>query len=761
MSPITPDEWREISPHLDFALSVPPEERARWLASFRAERPDLAAFLEKLLEEHGALAEEHFLEREPLRPTNDTSLAGQILGTYKLISRIGDGGMSSVWRAERVDGRFERQVAVKFLHFAVSSRAGAERFKREGRIVGHLAHPHIAELIDAGVTADAEPYLVLEYVSGKHIDEYCDERMLGVDSRIALFLDILGAVEHAHTNLVVHRDIKPSNVLVSSEGEVKLLDFGIAKLLAPDADSIGATALTMEDGTAMTPLFAAPEQLTGGAITTATDVYSLGLLLYLLLTGNHPAGAGPHTALNLLKSITEVDAPLASQTVVSNGAAYAERRGTTPEKLQRRLRGDLDTILAKALKKKPAERYASVAALADDLRRYIGNKPISARPESTPYRLRKYVKRHRFGVGLTAGIALLLVGFLVTQGIELRRITRERDRADRIANFMTGIFKVSDPNEGGSQGVTAREVLDKAANDIDSNLSQDPQLQAQMLNVMGRAYLNLGLFSRAESLFKKGIQASKLYKGQDSEETLHMTHDLAWAVFQQGRVGEAESVERNLLERQRRILGPDNTDTIATVEELAFTVCDEGKGQCAEGVDLTRDVLEKQKRALGPNAFSTLGTMDNLAIMLAEVNRYDEAIELQKESLEKHMLVFGPNDIGTVDAVLNLGEMQRNAGQIDEATHTLQDLLQTERRAFAPDQGETAATEYDLASVFLLKGQKEQALSMLRASIDGGLAPRIALGLPTDPLFTSLRKDPRFTAIVAQAQKQAGSKRAN
>lgn len=759
MSPITPDQWREVSPHLDFALTLSREEQARWLAIFRIERPDLAGFLEELLDEHSALAEEHFLEHEPLRPTNDSSLAGQILGAYRVVSRVGDGGMGSVWRAERVDGRFEREVAIKFLHFAVASRA-AERFKREGRILGNLAHPHIAELIDAGVTSDGEPFLVLEYVSGQHIDEYCDEHLLGVDARIALFLDVLGAVEHAHTNLVVHRDIKPSNVLVSKEGDVKLLDFGIAKLLAQDGDSIGATMLTLEDGSAMTPLFAAPEQLTAGAITTATDVYSLGLLLYLLLTGSHPAGPGPYSPAELLKSITEVDAPLASQISALNGAG-AGHRGTTPERLRRRLRGDLETILAKALKKKPAERYASVAAFADDLRRYTRNEPIAARPEAASYRLRKYVRRHRFGVTLTAGLALLLVGFLLIQEIELRRITLQRDRADRIANFMTGIFQVSDPNEGNGQGVTAREVLDKAANDIDSNLSQDPQLQVQMLNVMARAYLNLGLFSRAESLFNKSIATSRLNGGENSRETLVMTHDLAWAIFQEGRVAEAEAIERQLLDTQRRLFGPEDADTLATVEELAFTVCDEGKGPCAEGIELTRHVLDAQRRRLGPDSFHTLGTMDNLAIMLAEAGRYDEGIDLQKDSLERHMRVFGAGNIGTVGAMLNLGEFQREAGRDDEAMRTFEDLLQTEHRVLAPDQGETAATEYDLASIFLRKGQKEEALSMLRQSIDGGLAPRIAMGLPTDPLFTALRKDPRFTALVAEVQKQGRSPKLN
>jgi serine/threonine protein kinase len=295
------------------------------LATFRAERSDLADVLEKLLEEHRQLAQEHFLEYQPAQPNAEPSLTGETLGAYKLLSHIGEGGMGNVWLAERIDGRFERRVAVKFLHLAMASQGVAERFKREGRILGQLAHPHIAELIDAGVTLKGEPYLVLEYVKGNQIDEYCDERMLGVDARIELFLDVLSAVAHAHTNLVIHRDIKPSNVLVSSEGEVKLLDFGIAKLLAGDASSAAATMLTLEGGGAMTPLFAAPEQMTGGAITTATDVYSLGVLLYVLLTGSHPAGPGPRSAANLVKAITETDPPIASQAVApSEEAACAE-----------------------------------------------------------------------------------------------------------------------------------------------------------------------------------------------------------------------------------------------------------------------------------------------------------------------------------------------------------------------------------------------------------------------------------------------------
>ena len=754
MATLSPDTWREISPFLDHALSLPDAERAVWLITFHGERPDLADLLEKLLQEHHAAAEEHFLEHEPLRPNHEESLRGEVFGPYRLISRIGEGGMGHVWLAERVDGRFERQVAVKFLNFAVASQIAAERFRREGRILGQLNHPHVAELIDAGVTPKGVPYLVLEHVEGKQIDEYCDEHALNLESRIALFLDVLAAVAQAHSNLIVHRDIKSSNVLVSSKGVVKLLDFGIAKLLAEDTNSVGATMLTLEGGNAMTPLFAAPEQVKGGPITTATDVYALGALLFLLLTGQHPVGPGPHSPADLIKAITEIEPPRLSEVVAAQGEVPARKRDASPEKLQRSLRGDLELIVAKALKKNPSERYVSVVAFGDDLRRYLRHEPISARPDAVSYRLRKYLRRHRVAVVAATALVLLLAAFSVVQTIQLRRITRERDRADRIADFMTGIFKLSDPNEHAGQAVTAREVLDKAAADIGKNLNNDEQLRAQMLQVMGRAYLNLGLFPRAELLFKQGIQASHSAGEQNSRDTLKMTHDLAWAVLQEGRLSEAESIERKLLETQRRVLGAEDGDTLATMEELAFTVCNAGKESCREGVELTRHVLQANERTLGPDAFYTLATMNNLAIMLAADGRLDEAIQLQQESLKRHMRKFGSDNIGTVNAMLDLGEFERDAGREDDAESTLEQLLAIENRAFAPEQGETAVTEYDLASVLLRKGQTDQALGMLAKSLNGNLAPRIAEGLPTDPLFSGLHNNPRFEELLALLRKR-------
>jgi serine/threonine protein kinase len=425
---LTPGEWREVSPFLDHALSLSDEERTTWLTDFREQRSDLAGLLEKLLEEHRTLAQEHFLEQEPPRPAKDCALAGEALGPYRLISHIGEGGMSSVWLAERIDGRFERQVAVKFLRLAVASQGSAERFKREGRILGQLAHPNIAELVDAGVTAHGEPYLVLEYVKGKQIDDFCDQHTLGVEARIDLFLHVLAAVAQAHANLVVHRDIKPSNVLVTDRGNVKLLDFGIAKLLADETNPSAATQLTLEAGGAMTPLFAAPEQVSGGKITTATDVYSLGVLLYLLLTGQHPTGPAPHSPADLLLAITGKESARPSEAVDARDEESARKRRASPEKLRRSFRGDLDTILGKALKKNPQERYASVGALAEDLRRFLGQQPISARPDTLAYHAAKFVRRNRTLLTATTAAVVLVIGSL-SAGLYIAN--RERKAAEQ------------------------------------------------------------------------------------------------------------------------------------------------------------------------------------------------------------------------------------------------------------------------------------------------------------------------------------------
>lgn len=359
MATLTLEQWNMLSPYLDEALALTDPERSMWLSCLRSTDPVIVDQLEMLLEARSALQSDGFLERFSVELPGATTLAGQTLGVYRLISQIGQGGMSTVWLAERNDGRFERQVAIKVLNIALIGTEADERFKREGTILGRLVHPNIAELLDAGISQAGQPYLVLDYVEGDHIDRYCDARGFDTQARIRLFLDVLEAVARAHASLIVHRDLKPSNVLVRNDGRVKLLDFGISKLLEGDKPAEGLRSFTHSNAQALTPLYAAPEQLKANPVTTATDIYALGVLLYVLLTGHHPAGVGPHSAADLIKAIIDIE-PLRPSEMVASAQANTEfmvfsaaHRSTTPGTLHRVLAGDLDTILAKALKKEP------------------------------------------------------------------------------------------------------------------------------------------------------------------------------------------------------------------------------------------------------------------------------------------------------------------------------------------------------------------------------------------------------------------------
>jgi eukaryotic-like serine/threonine-protein kinase len=531
LATLGPEKWKQISPYLDRALSLTEEERSAWLESLRSEQSEIPALLGELLETQRAAEREHFLELRPPLPT-EASLAGQTIGAYRLISLLGQGGMGSVWLAERSDGRFERRVAIKFLRFAVSAHGAVERFKREGRILGRLAHSHIAELIDAGVSATGEPYLVLEHVDGTAINEYCDRQRLDVAARVQMFLDVLSAVAHAHASLIVHRDIKPSNVLVTNTGHVKLLDFGIAKLLADETGGGEATLVTLEGGAALTPQFAAPEQITGAPITTATDVYALGVLLYLLLAGQHPAGAATGSAAEVVNAIVERQPLRASDAAATASQAeqLAQSRSTTPDRLRRQLRGDLETILQKALKKDPQERYTSVIALADDLQRYLKQEPISARPDSFTYRARKFVSRNKLGVTLAAMAVVAVSAGVIAIQLEARRAEYRFQQVQRLAH--TVLFDLNPQIENLAGSTPARELLVKTSLEYLDSLAaesgNDPKLQIELAtayekigDVQGNSrYSNLGHPEASLESYRKAVVIAR--KVRPSAEALEV-----------------------------------------------------------------------------------------------------------------------------------------------------------------------------------------------------------------------------------------------
>jgi serine/threonine-protein kinase len=530
--------WQRLSPLLGQALDLAPEERGPWLERLRGDDPETTAEIEALLDESRAAGEERFLERAP-EGLQRATLAGQTIGAYTLEAPLGHGGMGSVWLARRSDGRYEGKVAIKFLNAALVGRAGEARFRREGSILARLADPNIARLIDAGVSATGQPYLVIELVEGKHIDRHCDDQRCDVAARLALFLDVLGAVAHAHANLIVHRDLKPSNVLVTSGGMVKLLDFGIAKLLEDELHPGEATELTRDVGRALTPEYAAPEQLLGLPVTTATDVYALGVLLYVLLGGQHPAGGGTRSSAELVKAIVESSPTRLSEAVTSaktlDGQALQEnaaKRAASPERLAHVLRGDLDNIVAKALKKNPAERYASVTAFADDIRRYLHHEPVSARADSFAYRTAKFVRRNRISVALASVAALALLAGLVGTITEAERATRqahvaeaERGRADSQARVATeqrdfallelnraasmndfNAFLLADAAPSGKP-FTAGELLARAEAIVERQ--QNDADRADMMITIGEQYRSLDRTSDALRVLTRSYEISK------------------------------------------------------------------------------------------------------------------------------------------------------------------------------------------------------------------------------------------------------------
>jgi serine/threonine-protein kinase len=461
MPRIDRDRWRDLEPLLDHALTLPPAERAAWLETLRAHSPQVAAELSVLLSGEDAADRRGFLAEPPV-----VGLAGLELGPYTLERPLGQGGMGSVWLARRTDGRFEGQAAVKLMNLAFVTPTGQERFRREGTALARLTHPGIARLLDAGVAPSGQPYLVIENVDGQRIDAFTAAHDLSREERIGLVLQVLDAVGHAHANLIVHRDIKPSNILVTADGTVKLLDFGIAKLL--EGEDGERTALTGAGG-ALTPDYAAPEQVRGEAVTTATDVYATGVLLYLLLSGHHPTAGASRTPAEAVRAVLEVE----------------------PARLGL---GDLDTIIAKALRKLPSERYQTVGAFGDDLRRYLRQEPVSARPDSFAYRARKFVRRNRAGVAAAVVIAVVLLGATIFSLQQMQNARQQRDAAVRSARRATAMSELQGVLAGDSRGpdgqpLTPAERIALAEGVLVRQFRDEPWLVAEiMVDLAGRFY---------------------------------------------------------------------------------------------------------------------------------------------------------------------------------------------------------------------------------------------------------------------------------
>jgi serine/threonine protein kinase/tetratricopeptide (TPR) repeat protein len=731
MAPLSGDRWRALSPYLDEALELPTADRAAWLASIYARDTGLAVDLQALLAEHDRVHASRFLEQlAPLaaRAELTQSLTGQAVGAYRLTSLIGQGGMGSVWLAERCDGRFEGHVAVKLLNIALMGRVGEERFRREGTILARLTHPHIARLIDAGVTPTAQPYLILEHVAGSTIDKYCDEHALSIEARVRLFLDVLDAIGHAHANLIVHRDIKPANVLVSRDGHVKLLDFGIAKLLERDAEwAAPVSTLTSDAGSALTPEFAAPEQVTGGAVTTATDVYALGVLLYVLLTGQHPAGAAVQSPATLLHAIVDTDPKRISDAVVSDKESrealgrHAARCGVTAARLQRILRGDLDTIVAKALKKNAVERYASVTALADDLRRFLQHEPISARPDSVTYRTGRFVRRHARGVTMAAVVVLVLGG---STAFYTSRLARERDRAQReavkatrVSELMVGLLSGADPmNRKTGEEPTVRGLLDAGAEQAQRDLAGQPDVQADILTALGRVYRRLGVFDKAQTLLEHALAVGRTAYGAEHVRLAQTLNDLGVLLTDKGDYAGAARTLEQALTMRRTLLGPEHADVAVTLVELGRVYQDLGFNQRAD--PLLRESLAVRRKVLGESDRETAVSLNGVASVLRLNGDLKGAELLLRQSFELNRTTRGEYHINTGTSLHDLAIVTASRGDYASAESQFRQALATNRRALGDSHPIVAMTLNGLARVLLDQGRYDEAKAALESALD-------------------------------------------
>ena len=696
--------WQRVCAVLDAVFDAPDHDRERVLAKHCAGDADLRAQVQAMLAAEATTdrrvdtpaaewAGEVLDEVEP----EQAQTSGEMIGEYCLVRELGRGGMGAVWLAERSSTEFQQRVALKLLKRGLDTDAVLTRFYEERRILARLRHPHIALFLDGGVSDSGQPWFTMEWVDGAPITKWCDARKLGLRERVVLFLDVVGAVQYAHQQLIVHRDLKPGNVLVSESGEVKLLDFGIAKMLDAAEGSAQAATMTRMGVRMLTPEYAAPEQLRGDPATTATDVYALGVLLYELLAGKRP----------ISKSRDVTDAPISGPSNQVDDAAAAAR-GTSTERLRRQLRGDLNTIILKALNSEASRRYGSAQALGEDLQRWLDGLPVQARPDSRWYRTRRFIARHRVGTAAAAVMVLsLTTGIIVAtwqareanrQAQEARRQTLEAEkqtkRAEQVKDFLIGIFRASSPEEWEGKDPTARDLLKLGAQRLDEELVDDPLLRAQMQKVIGEIATSNGDFEQAETLLRTSISEVRRLVGVENKDYADALHAWANLLYLKGDYQNATQVTEHVVRilRNGYQQHADMTQALGMLSNLRYV-----SGQVNEAIDLRKEAVAITRRAQGAMPRNYAEHLLELGNLLIATNRTDEARPWLDESLEVFRKLYGADSVRFADALNGQARLLDESGDLEQAANRYGEAAEIYRKARGYRGLAQAATNRGLA----------------------------------------------------------------
>ncbi len=726
--------WQQIQSLFEQLVDSGASERAAHLARACGDDVELRSSVESLLKSDER-REDLLLHAigeaaESLLEDHQDRLIGTRIGPYRVVSILGHGGMSTVYRGERDDSQYQQTVAIKVLQHATLHPRLRSRLHSERHILATLDHPSIARLIDSGDLEDGTPYLVMEHVDGESIDGYCDGRTLFVQERVELFIQVCAAVQYAHRNLVVHRDIKPSNIFVTDEGVPKLLDFGIAKLLAPESLSHTLPVTRLQERI-LTPENAAPEQVLGRPITTATDIYALGVLLYQLLTGRSPYRLLSYSQLQLERAICMDDPVRPSQMVISklsgekdaDRSRISDRRGLSPQRLRARLSGDLDAIVAMAMRKEPDRRYPSVEALADDLNRHLLGQPVRARQGDWRYNAAKFMRRHLLAVG---GVAAVFLGLALFAGVMLwenRRIemardatAQERDRAQQVSAFLVDVFSQADPFNAQGRESTAKDLLDRGAERISGNLSLQPEVRAQLLESIGLAYRRQGLSERAIPLFEQAVAIRRQERPLDNGHVAVALANLAKALTDAGHLISAEAY------LEQAVALSENGGDSRPIETADILVqfgnfARDAKSDPKRAAELFGKALNIYRTTLGNQNLQVAGTLNGLASTAVWMDDYPLAEHYQREALSIFQATVSRNHPDNAVALATLGYILTQRDKYEEAEQVLNEALQIERNVFGVDSPRIAQIEADFGILYDREGDLTRAIAATQTAL--------------------------------------------